>query len=88
MCEGKDTTPIILEPCEQKNMQKTGVFASEKEGVYTHEKETQTKKIDKWEFFKNEDGFKRYNQQCLGCVHTCRQSFRSEIIQCPNYCHR
>ena len=88
MREGKDTTPIIFEPCEQKNMQKTGVFASEKEGVCTLEKQTQTKKVDKWEFFKNEDGYKRYNQQCLGCIHTCRQSFRSEIIRCPKYSHR
>ena len=45
MCEGKDTTPIILEPCEQKNMQKTGVFASEKEGVYTHEKRRKRRRL-------------------------------------------
>ena len=30
-----------------------------------------------WSFFLGENGRRRYNKICKGCVHPCKQSFRA-----------
>lgn len=39
-----------------------------------------------WEFFINPatDNI-TFNEQCKGCTQDCKQSYRSEIVQCPHY---
>lgn len=36
-------------------------------------------------FFLNERGRRSYNELCRKCQHTCRQSFRAVIVDCPRY---
>ena len=38
-----------------------------------------------WSFFLGENGRRRYNKICKGCVHPCKQSFRALLIACPHY---
>lgn len=38
-----------------------------------------------WAFFLGENGRRRYNKICKGCVHPCKQSFRAVLIACPHY---
>ena len=38
-----------------------------------------------WSFFLGENGRRRYNKICKGCVHPCKQSFRAVLITCPHY---
>ena len=39
-----------------------------------------------WSFFINPKTNKiQYNKLCRRCVHDCRQSFRSVIVQCKTY---
>ena len=38
-----------------------------------------------WSFFLGENGRRRYNKICKGCVHPCKQSFRAVLIACPHY---
>ena len=38
-----------------------------------------------WAFFLNERNRITYNKLCLKCQKDCKQSFRSLVIQCPNY---
>lgn len=45
-----------------------------------------TKKRKKeWSFFLNERNRITYQILCRRCMHICKQSFRAEIIECPNY---
>jgi len=37
------------------------------------------------QFYRNEKGEIEYNKLCIGCIHECKQSFRSEIIACKKY---
>ena len=37
-----------------------------------------------WSFFLGENGRRRYNKICKGCVHPCKQSFRADLIACPH----
>ena len=32
-----------------------------------------------------ENGRRKYNKICKGCVHPCKQSFRAVLISCPHY---
>lgn len=36
-------------------------------------------------FFLNDRGRMAYNELCRKCQHTCRQSFRAVIVDCPRY---
>ena len=36
-----------------------------------------------WAFFLGENGRRKYNKICKGCVHPCKQSFRAVLIACP-----
>ena len=38
-----------------------------------------------WSFFLGDNGRRRYNEICKGCVHPCKQSFRVVLIACPHY---
>ena len=38
-----------------------------------------------WAFFLGENGRRKYNKICKGCVHPCKQSFRVVLISCPHY---
>ena len=44
-------------------------------------------KKDKQElgFFLNDQGRIEYNELCRKCDRDCKQSFRAEIISCPEY---
>ena len=37
-------------------------------------------------FFLNDRGRMAYNGLCRKCQHTCRQSFRAVIVDCPVTC--
>ena len=36
-------------------------------------------------FFLNERGRMAYNGLCRKCQHTCKQSFRAVVVDCPRY---
>lgn len=36
-------------------------------------------------FFLNDRGRVAYNVLCRKCRHTCKQSFRAAVIDCPRY---
>ena len=36
-------------------------------------------------FFLNDRGRRSYNALCRTCQHTCKQSFRAVIVECPKY---
>ena len=36
-------------------------------------------------FLLGENGRRKYNKVCKGCVHPCKQSFRALLISCPHY---
>lgn len=36
-------------------------------------------------FFLNDRGRVTYNELCRKCRHTCKQSFRATVIDCPRY---
>ena len=36
-------------------------------------------------FFLNDRGRRSYNALCRKCPHTCKQSFRAVIVECPKY---
>ncbi len=38
-----------------------------------------------WAFFLGENGRRQYNRICRRCVHGCKQSFRTDLIECPRY---
>ncbi|WP_316269888.1 hypothetical protein [Claveliimonas bilis] len=38
-----------------------------------------------WSYFLNNRNRITYNIICRKCIHSCKQSFRAEIIQCPRY---
>lgn len=38
-----------------------------------------------WEFFRNCKNIVGYNERCNQCKNKCKQSFRAEIISCPNF---
>ncbi len=41
---------------------------------------------EEWAFFLHlETGRHTYNELCRGCVNSCKQSFRAEIIECPRH---
>ena len=43
------------------------------------------KRKEEWSFFLNERNRITHNLLCRRCVYVCKQSFRAEIIECPNY---
>lgn len=43
------------------------------------------KRKEEWSFFLNERNRITYHELCRRCVYICKQSFRVEIIECPNY---
>ena len=36
-----------------------------------------------WSFFIGDSGRRKYNRFCVRCVHSCKQSFRADLIACP-----
>lgn len=38
-----------------------------------------------WQFFLNHRSRVTYNDLCRKCVHGCKQSFRSVVMDCPHY---
>lgn len=38
-----------------------------------------------WSFYLDTDGRRKYNDLCRRCIHSCKQSFRAEIVRCPYY---
>ena len=38
-----------------------------------------------WSLFLNDRGRRSYNALCRRCVHPCKQSFRTIVIECPRY---
>ena len=38
-----------------------------------------------WAFFLGENGRRQYNHLCKGCVHSCKQSFRAAVVDCPHF---
>lgn len=38
-----------------------------------------------WKFFRNQRNNVGYNERCNQCKNKCKQSFRAEIISCPNF---
>ncbi len=38
-----------------------------------------------WKVFLNQKNIVEYNEQCKNCNNKCKQSFRAEIISCPNF---
>ena len=43
------------------------------------------KRKEEWSFFLNERNRITHNLLCRRCMYICKQSFRAEIIECPNY---
>lgn len=42
-------------------------------------------KKKEWKFFLNRKNIIEFNEQCKKCNNKCKQSFRAEIISCPNF---
>ena len=38
-----------------------------------------------WSLFLNHRGRRCYNSLCRRCVHSCKQSFRATVVECPRY---
>ncbi len=38
---------------------------------------------NEWSFFLGENGRRQYKKVCKRCVHDCKQSFKTDLIQCP-----
>lgn len=38
-----------------------------------------------WSFFIGDSGRRKYNRFCVRCVHSCKQSFRADLIACPGF---
>lgn len=38
-----------------------------------------------WAFFLGENGRRQYNRVCRRCIHSCKQSFKADLIACPKY---
>lgn len=38
-----------------------------------------------WAFFLDADGRRKYNDNCRRCIHECKQSFRTILVECPRY---
>lgn len=47
-----------------------------------------TPKKSEWQFFVNAEGYVRYNEKCLMCIHPCKQSHKAKVVICPKYEHR
>lgn len=43
------------------------------------------KRKEEWSFFLNNRNRITYHELCRRCTLICKQSFRAEIIECPNY---
>ena len=43
------------------------------------------KRKEEWSFFLNERARVSYNELCRKCRHSCKQSFRAIIVECPKY---
>ena len=38
-----------------------------------------------WSFFIGDSGRRKYDRFCVRCVHSCKQSFRADLIACPHF---
>ena len=38
-----------------------------------------------WSFFLGGNGKRQYHWICKTCAHSCKQSFRAVIVDCPHY---
>ncbi len=38
-----------------------------------------------WSYYLGPNGKRKYNDQCMKCIHACKQSYRADIICCPKY---
>lgn len=43
------------------------------------------KPAKEWDFFRKPNGHISYCDKCLGCTKEYKQSYRAEIVYCPNY---
>ena len=43
---------------------------------------------EEWSLFLNERGRICYNMLCRKCRNNCKQSYRTVLIDCPNYCSK
>ena len=41
-----------------------------------------------WSFFLGGNGKRQYNWLCKTCAHSCKQSFRVDLVFCPRYLSR
>ena len=46
------------------------------------------KRKQEWAFFLNDRNRITYNELCRKCVHECKQSYRTLVIECPRYCSK
>ncbi len=46
------------------------------------------KRKAEWSFFLNDRNRITYNELCRNCIHDCKQSFRTLVIECPHYCSK
>lgn len=38
-----------------------------------------------WAYFIGPSGRITYDEKCAKCIHGCKQSFRTKVMECPNY---
>lgn len=38
-----------------------------------------------WSLFLNSRGTRCYNRLCRRCIRSCKQSFRTIVVECPRY---
>ena len=43
------------------------------------------KKKEEWAFFLNARNRIEYNKKCKRCQKECKQSWRAELVYCPDY---
>jgi len=71
-------------PYREKIPRKSTRNATVKRSVIVIPRMTKSKKSE-WRLFINERNRICYNELCRRCRLLCKQSFRAEIIECPNY---
>ena len=38
-----------------------------------------------WSLYLSDKGRRTYNTLCRRCIHSCKQSFRVLVVECPRY---
>lgn len=76
--------PQNLKPYRENFPQKSTRNTTLKEGIERMPPMTKKRK-EEWMFFLNERNRITHNPLCRKCRLLCKQSFRAEILVCPNY---